>query len=152
MLHVSASVDAPVEPDVIFTVVSDLATYPSWLDIVAGAQPAEPGSGRDGEAPVWTVDLRAQVGPLRRSKRLRMQRTVCDEPSLVRFERRELDGRAHSDWILTAEIVQQEGGSRLTMDLLYAGSLWLPVLDRILKEEIRRSSARLVAMVQQEQG
>ncbi len=145
MLHVNASVDAEVEPAEIFAIVSDLGTYPNWLDIVGSAQavPAEPDDG----FPAWLIDLRAQMGPLRRSKRLRMERTVCEAPLSARFERRELDDRSHSDWVLTATIEELDETTRLTMDLLYAGSLWLPALDRILREEIRRSSARLVSMV-----
>ncbi len=180
MLHVNASVDAEVEPKVIFELVSDLGTYPRWLDIVGRAEPvrgesasespAKDGAGQDGAIqdgaiqdgagqgddggqphsvePAWLVDLRAQMGPLRRSKRLRMVRTVCEPLRVARFERRELDGRTHSDWVLSAAIDEIDTGVRLTMDLRYGGSLWIPALDRILREEIRRSSARLVEMVQ----
>ncbi|MCB1256229.1 MAG: SRPBCC family protein [Microthrixaceae bacterium] len=148
MLHVNASVDAEVEPVEIFSIVSDLGTYPDWLDIVGSAQ-AVPADPDDGGSPAWLIDLRAQMGPLRRSKRLRMERTVCKAPLSARFERRELDGRSHSDWVLTATIEELGETTRLTMDLLYAGSLWLPALDRILREEIRRSSARLVSLVEQ---
>lgn len=137
--------DATVGAQVLFDVVSDLGSYPEWLDIVARTERIEPG----GPDSIWLVDLRAQVGPLRRSKRLRMERTVCEPPFLVRFERRELDGRSHSDWVLSATLDDTDTGVRLTMHLHYGGSLWLPALDRILGEEIRRSSARLVSMVQE---
>lgn len=153
MIDVSASVDADVEAGVLFAVVSDLGTYPDWLDIVGRARPAEDRvAGKEtgpgvSDNPAWFVDLRAQLGPLRRSKRLRMERTVCEPDSLARFERREFDGRTHSDWILTATIDETGPGVRLTMDLHYGGSLWLPALDRVLQQEIRRSSRRLVEMV-----
>lgn len=153
MIDVSASVDAAVEAEVLFSVVSDLGTYPDWLDIVGRAKVADPGPGdvavdADTAAnPAWFVDLRAQLGPLRRSKRLRMERTVHEVNSMARFERRELDGRSHSDWVLTATIAEIDPGVRLTMDLHYGGSLWLPALDRVLQQEIRRSSRRLVEMV-----
>lgn len=158
MLDVNASVDTTVGADVLFVVVSDLGTYPRWLDIVGRAEPTDRVDGRDASEPTgavdrdgnpaWMVDLRAQLGPLRRSKRLRMERTVCDENTTARFERRELDGRSHSDWILTATIDQNSRGSRLTMHLHYGGSLWLPALDKVLQQEIRRSSRRLVEMVE----
>lgn len=158
MLDVNASVDAAVDPASVFAVVSDLGTYPRWLDIVGRAEETEPTVGprqrRDGDDasaeanPAWLIDLRAQLGPLRRSKRLRMERTVCDPDSMARFERRELDGRSHSDWILTATISEAPRGTRLTMNLFYGGSLWLPALDKVLQQEIRRSSRRLVAMVE----
>lgn len=151
MLNVNASVDAAVQAAVLFEVVCDLGTYPGWLDIVGRATPeddaADVGPHAD-EPPVWLVDLRAQLGPLRRSKRLRMERTVCEYPRMARFERRELDGRSHSPWILTAVIDDTGDTASLTMDLHYGGSLWLPALDRILGDEIRRSSRRLVDLVE----
>lgn len=158
MIDVNASVDAAVGSDVLFAVVSDLGTYPEWLDIVGRAERTEPLDDRDSAGttgsvstvanPAWMVDLRAQLGPLRRSKRLRMERTVCEDDTIAVFRRHELDGRSHSDWILTAKIDEIPGGVRLTMDLHYGGSLWLPALDKILQQEIRRSSRRLVEMVE----
>lgn len=147
MINVSASVETTAGADVLFAVVADLATYPRWLDIVGRAKVAEPASPSSTD-PAWFVDLRAQLGPLRRSKRLRMERTVCEPDSMARFERRELDGRSHSDWILTATIEPLDEAVRLTMDLHYGGSLWLPALDRVLQQEIRRSSRRLVDLVE----
>jgi hypothetical protein len=92
------------------------------------------------------VDLRGQLGPLRRSKRLRMVRRR-DEPTVVEFERRELDDRSHSDWVLSARIDPGNGVSTLTMQLHYGGSMWMPMLDRLLADEIERSRARLLAAV-----
>lgn len=139
------------------SVVDDLTTYPDWLEIVGAAAPGAPEVGDPG--PAWQIDLRAQLGPLRRSKRLRMVRVeaagidTSDAPgsSLVRFERRETDGRSHSMWRLDAELVpvgtsrEDAGGDEtsLTMALHYDGSLWLPMLDRLLAEEIRRARRRL---------
>lgn len=132
-------------------VVADLGTYPEWLDIVAAADPL--GQSDDDAAPAWSVVLQARVGPLRRSKRLRMVRTI-DSPSELCFERRELDGRSHSTWRLHATIEEIDAasssdgaGSRLTMRLHYGGSLWIPVLDRLLAEEIRRSRTRLIELL-----
>ncbi len=131
-------------------VVADLGTYPEWLDIVAAADPL---GQSDDAAPAWSVVLQARVGPLRRSKRLRMVRTI-DSPSELCFERRELDGRSHSAWRLHATIEEIDAasgsdgaGSRLTMRLHYGGSLWIPVLDRLLTEEIRRSRTRLIELL-----
>lgn len=157
MIDVSASVDAAVGADVLFAVVSDLGTYPQWLDIVGRAEATDPAVDDPGgddavdgprADPAWLVDLRAQLGPLRRSKRLRMERTVCDDGRMARFERRELDGRSHSPWVLTATLTEVPRGVRLKMDLHYGGSLWLPALDKVLQQEIRRSSRRLVEMVE----
>lgn len=151
-MDVIAELEAVVDPDRLYSVVADLGTYPAWLDIVghaepAGADPADPG-------PAWSVDLQGQIGPFRRSKRLRMVRAESRAPSSVVFTRRELDGRAHSDWTLRATLRPDEArpGSapvpvRLTMELHYGGSLWVPMLDRLLSDEVERSRPRLLAVV-----
>ena len=94
-VDVVADLDAPHPAAVVWEVVSDLGTYPEWLDIVGRAVPA-------GDA-AWTVDLRGKLGPFTRSKRLRMARTLAQAPNNVLFEREELDGKEHSAWVLRAE-------------------------------------------------
>jgi hypothetical protein len=145
-VDVTASLEAAVAPDALFAVVSDLGTYPRWLDIVPRADAVEPAAGDPG--PAWSVDLRGQLGPLRRSKRIRMVRTAA-QPELVVFERRELDGRSHSDWVLRAGIGRESasGPSLLTMELHYGGSMWMPMLDRLLADEIERSRGRLLQVL-----
>ena len=106
-VDVTASLEAAVQPDPLFEVVSDLGTYPRWLDIVPRADP-DP-AAPDDAGPAWSVDLRGQLGPLRRSKRLRMVRTRAVPGELVVFERHELDDRSHSDWILRARIAGVPG-------------------------------------------
>ena len=137
----TADLTCDAGPDALRAVVADLGTYPDWLEIVASADPLPP--GQEG-SPAWSVVLRAQLGPLRRSKRLRMVRTV-DDAQHIRFERRERDGRSHSPWTLDAAIRPDGDGATLTMSLHYGGSLWIPVLDRLLADEIERSRPRLVA-------
>ena len=58
--------------------LADLSTYPEWLALVTEAEP-------QGDH-TWLVTLRARLGPLARSKRLRMVRTQLLDDS-VRFER-----------------------------------------------------------------
>lgn len=146
----TASLETTVAPKVLHSVVADLGTYPSWLDIVAAAEPlpgAPADSGaRDAERSAWQVDLRARLGPFRRSKRLRMVRTL-DSMDEVVFERQELDGREHSPWVLRALIDDSADGARLTMSLHYGGTLWVPMLDRLLSDEIERSRHRLTAVL-----
>jgi uncharacterized protein YndB with AHSA1/START domain len=138
-----AALDAPHPPAEVFAWVEDLERYPEWLDIVPRATQAEPAEGDDG--PAWVVDLRGRLGPLARSKRLRMVRREHQPPDHVVFERREVDGRHHSPWVLRATVATQSGGSRLTMHLHYGGGLWGPVLERLLTDEIERSRPRLLA-------
>ena len=141
----TATLDAPCEPEALYAWVDDLARYPDWLDLVPRAVPVDPHP--DDEGPAWAVDLRGRLGPLARSKRLRMVRVTHDPPTSVRFERREQDGRSHSPWVLSASVAAVEGGSRLTMHLHYGGGLFGPVLDRLLGDEIERSRSRLLAQI-----
>ncbi len=142
----TASLDTDVAPDVLFDVVSDLGTYPQWLDIVGRAVLDDSDPGDPGDA--WSVDLRGQLGPLRRSKRLRMVRSRAEPDRLAVFERRELDDRDHSDWVLQARIEPSASGSLLEMRLHYGGSMWMPLLDRLLADEIERSQPRLLALLE----
>ena len=142
-MDVDAELSCPAGLDQLRSVVADLGTYPDWLDIVSSAEPVAATDGDAGAA--WDIVLRAAIGPLRRSKRLRMVRTV-EEDRHLRFERRELDGRSHSAWVLEATLAGDQP-VLLHMRLHYGGSLWLPVLDRVLSDEIERSRPRLVALV-----
>jgi hypothetical protein len=149
-VDVTVELDAPLPPATLFAAVEDLDRYPSWLDIVPRAdrlapEPAAPGSAAP--PPAWSVDLRGRVGPLARSKRLRMVRTVHEPDAHVRFERVETDGRQHSPWVLDALVAPTAAGSRLTMVLHYGGGLFGPILERVLVEEIERSKARLLALL-----
>jgi hypothetical protein len=74
-------------------------------------------------------------------------RTERQEGDHVRFERVEHDGREHSPWVLDAELLPEGSGTLLTMRLHYGGRLWMPVLDRLLADEVERSRPRLLARV-----
>lgn len=135
--------DATVSADRLFSKVADLATYTEWLDIVHGVEalPIVDGSK------AWQVELRARLGPFARSKRLRMVRTICDAPRLAVFERQEHDGKQHSAWVLRATVDSSSTGSTLHMHLHYGGSLFTGgVMERLLADQIRQGSDRLLAM------
>lgn len=142
-MDVTAELDAPCSPGELFDSVDDLGGYPEWLEIVERAEAVASHPDDDGDA-AWVVDLRGRLGPLARSKRLRMVRTRCDAPGLVRFERREHDGRDHSDWVLEAEVVPIEASSRLVMRLHYGGSFGGSVLEKLLSDAIERSRPALL--------
>ena len=76
-----------------------------------------------------------------------MVRACSEADRLVVFERRELDGRDHSDWVMKARVDPAAGGSTLEMHLHYGGSMWMPLLDRLLADEIVRSQSRLLALL-----
>ena len=138
-MDIAAELTAPCTPDVLFDWVRDLDRYPEWLEIVTQAQPGGDGS--------WAVDLRGRMGPLARTKRLRMVRTELVEPSRVVFERAELDDRDHSPWTLTADVAPHGDGARLSMGLHYGGGLFEPLIERVLRDEIERSRLRLLGLV-----
>ena len=145
-MDVDIDFEAPCSPEVLFAWVGDLSCYPRWLDLVPRADPAPAEEGDPG--PAWLVDLRARIGPLARSKRLRMVRTVHQSPSLARFERLEHDGRDHSAWVLQASVeALGVDGSRLTMHLHYGGAMFGPVLERKLHDEVLKSRPRLLRLV-----
>jgi len=141
---------APTEADEdhLYQVVADLGTYPDWLEMVSRAEPAAPAPDRPDEV-AWSVTLRARLGPLARSKRLRMVRTVADG-RVVRFERQELDDREHSSWVLSAKVGPLSEGSwrsQVTVDLRYGGSLWSGLLDAVLQHAAEDATERLQAYV-----
>lgn len=162
-MDVSASTVAACSPGRLFAFVDDLGRYPAWIDLVHAAEPTE------GDPPAWLVELRASVGPLARSKRLRMVRVEHDSlRHTVRFEREELDGRRHSPWTLEATVVEADhaaadageavveagvadgdalhadGWSSLTMRLHYGGSLWTGgLMERVLADQISAGQRRL---------
>lgn len=147
---VDQAFSAPTEADQgrLYRVVADLGTYPEWLELVHRAEPTAPAANHPNEV-AWSVTLRARLGPLARSKRLRMVRTV-DDGRTVRFERRELDGRQHSNWVLSAEVDPRDDApwrSQVTVDLRYGGSLWSGLLDAVLQRAAEDATDRLQAYV-----
>lgn len=142
-MDLTADLLAPVPPDELLPWVDDLEHYPQWLSIVSRAESVVPSD--DGLA-AWSIDLRAKVGPLSRSKRLRMVRVDSTQQHVV-FERRELDGQSHSDWVLRANLNPVDDGTQLTMELHYGGRLWEPLVERLLRDEIGASRTRLLALL-----
>jgi hypothetical protein len=150
-VDVLATLDTNCPADRVLTWVRELDRYPAWLSIVprAAAEPVPPDAAT-AEAighPAWSVELRATLGPLARSKRLRMVRTL-DDPDHVRFERWELDGKEHSPWVLDARIETTTTGSRLTMMLHYGGTFGVGLLEKLLTDEIEASKPRLRALLE----
>ena len=152
-MDLTASASLPAGPEAVAAWIEDLGTYPSWLAIVAAARPDE---GRAHEAgPAWLVELGARVGPLRRTKRVRMVRVIRTARH-IRFERQEGDGRDHGAWVLDADLTDASGptdrpgrpGTELAMALHYSarsglGSAWMGLLEPVLRQEMGRAGGRL---------
>jgi hypothetical protein len=141
----AATVTIAAPPPIVFGSVDDLARYPEWTDLVSRAVAVD--EDEDGR-PAWAVDLRAQVGPLARSKRLRMVQTELTPTASVVFERAEADGRRHASWRLTATLEPDGNATRLTMVFAYGGGFWGPVVERLLGDEIEQSKLRLKQLVE----
>jgi hypothetical protein len=143
-VDVHASLQAPCSPGELFRFVDDLSRYPAWVDLVHRADAVEAAPG-----PEWQIELRARIGPLARSKQLRMQRTEHDtDGHIVVFSRHEVDGRRHSPWILRAEVTSVDDGCALAMHLHYGGALWTGgVLERTLADQITNGRERLLSLV-----
>ncbi len=143
-MNLTSDLVAPCSAEDLFAWVDDLGRYPQWMPLVHRAVPDDDVAG------VWMVELRARVGPLARSKRLRMKRTVLEHPIRVRFERAELDDRHHASWMLGAELLATSDapGTRLTVSLHYGGALWTGgLLERVLADQIDEGKRNLLALV-----
>ena len=135
--------ELPAQADRIADILRDLANYPDWLEIVRRAEPTD--AHTDDVGPAWMVTLRAKVGPLARSKRLRMNRTV-DTADHLRFERAEIDGRDHAAWILDARL-SGDDPCEVVVELRYEGRLWSAPLEAVLGTQVDDAIPRLRALV-----
>jgi carbon monoxide dehydrogenase subunit G len=141
MRHTSV-VHLDAAPSRVLPLVSDLSQYPQWMPIVHSVQ--------DLGNNAWSVELRAKLGLLARSKRLRMVRTQCTDKSVV-FERNESDGKVHSPWVLSISITSVDDASDVEMDLSYGGALWSAgILDKVLAHAVDQGKLGLVRIVQAE--
>jgi hypothetical protein len=78
-----------------------------------------------------------------------MVQSTCKSPDIVVFERREIDGRKHSPWVLTAQVGATSVGSNLTVNLHYGGTLFTGgVLERLLADQIVQGRERLLTVLQ----
>lgn len=145
-MNVNAALETSVGCSEVYRELAVLDHYSEWLDIVERVEPA-PALGAD-RGPAWFVQLRGKVGPLSRSKKLRMVRTVAEASSHVVFERSEADGKSHSAWILRADITPNNAGASLRMTLHYGGGLFDGVVERLLKGEIESAQRRLKARLE----
>lgn len=140
-MQIDRQTEVPGPPDRAFALVDDLSAYPAWMDLVHDVDELESADGRR----AWDVELRAQVGPFARSKRLRMVRVVHEPGRRVVFERAEVDGRRHSPWVLAATVEPSaHDATSVTMSLTYGGHLWAgAVLERVLDDHVERGATAL---------
>jgi hypothetical protein len=155
-MQTRAELIAPCKPGEVFAHVADLSSYPQWMGgLVHSAVRSEDDANAE---PAWEVELRSRIGPLARSKKLRMVRTEFVGDRSAVFERREVDGREHSVWRLEAQVtpvepagsIAGEVSSHLVMTMTYEGRLWSGgILEKVLQEQIDRGRDRLLAILTQ---
>lgn len=146
-MDITRTLVAPVPAAALFVHVEDLVAYEAWMPLIHEVESLEVAAGA---LPAWSVELRAQVGPFARSKRLRMERTAHVVDELAVFERAENDGRTHAPWVLRAELTPDgPDTTSLAMELSYGGSLWAgAALGRVLDDQVRRGSDALLELVE----
>lgn len=138
----SSSVHVAAAPSRVLPFIADLSHYPQWMPLVHAVNDL----GDDS----WSVELRAKLGVLARSKKLRMMRTQCSDSSVV-FERVESDGKAHAPWVLRVSLTPVADGSEVEMDLSYGGALWSAgILDKVLAHAVEQGKLGLVRITQAE--
>lgn len=145
-MRIERTVVLPGPGSIVFELLDDLGRYPEWMDLVHGVTELSPAP--DGRR-AWDVELRAQVGPFARSKRLRMVRSVHEPTRTVVFERDEVDGRRHSPWVLQSTLVPCALAQiEVTMTLSYGGNLWTgAVLERVLDDHVERGALALASLL-----
>ena len=139
---VRASLETLVDREKAYSLLRDLSQYPNWLDIVHSVVQEQ------NSTLAWSVELRGKVGPFARSKKLRMERTRDDVQTSVIFERKEADGRNHSEWKLTVFFDGDGPQTMVTVEMFYGGSMFGGgILERMLAEQIDQSRTRLIELL-----
>ncbi|MGA0864159.1 MAG: SRPBCC family protein [Ilumatobacteraceae bacterium] len=143
-MKADASLTVGATPDRVVPYVADLGRFREWMPLV---HEVEVDTSTPGET-AWLVELRAKVGVFARSKRLRMVR-IENGPETFVFERRETDGRRHSPWVLTVGVEAVDAGTRVSVSLVYGGSLWTGgILDKVLASQIETGKSGLARVVE----
>ncbi|MDG2301845.1 MAG: hypothetical protein P8L22_08725 [Acidimicrobiales bacterium] len=133
-------VDLDGSPQQIFGVLKDLEAYENWLGFVDSIETLE----AEGDLPCWQVTLRAQIGPFARLKQLRMVLIEDEAPRIIRFVRRETDGKEHSDWELSVLIDGRAGSSSsVSMELSYSGKFWSLPLQSVFNSHVDAAKSLL---------
>ncbi len=146
--ELNATVNKPL--DSVWPVVSDLATFPQWIEIVDTVVVDA------GEPPAHFVILKARLGPISRSKKLRMVQTARGGESdpeannSVTFERQETHDIEVAMWKMNVTACSTgESSTQLSISLSYDGELWLPAFGAILDSQVPKTIESLERYIQE---
>lgn len=150
MMNVEADFEAPCPPELLFSIVEDLAEISPWLDLLGDAVPCSPAQGDIG--PAWDSTFAIKLGPLTKTKDVRLVRIVHKAPSEVVYERHEVpvEGRDPSQiamWRLTLKVRPVDSGSRLDVHVFYGGDALGDMAEGILTKELKKSRPALLKEV-----
>lgn len=137
------TINIKAKPKQLFDVVADLETYPEWLELVDNVQ-----TGDSQHQSAWLVTLKARLGPISRSKKLRMVKSV-NYPK-VEFERAETLTKDFSQWKMLAEVSESSEGSTVNIELSYGGRFWSSTLEKVMESQIERVAKRLESYVNED--
>jgi hypothetical protein len=129
----SVIVNAGIERS--FLVLSEMTNYALWLDFIDSVEPID----SEGD-PVWTLVLKAQLGPFSRMKKLRMAKVLSDHHRLIRFRREEVSGKDVSEWSIDVIFEQLDlNDTQITFKVSYSGKLWSRALETAFNSYVEKA-------------
>lgn len=155
MMNVEASFDAPCTPELLFSIVEDLTNITPWLDLLGGADPSPVDPSDAG--PAWDATFAIKLGPLTKTKDVRLVRIVHTPPTDVVYERHEfpIEGKDTSQiamWRLTLRVTPTDTGSSLHVHVFYGGDALGDMAEGILTKELKKSRPALRKAIEQRVG
>lgn len=152
MMNVEESFEAPCSPEVLFAITEDLANISPWLDLLGDAKPASPDPSDVG--PAWDATFVVKLGPLTKTKDVRLVQIEHEPYKSVVYERHEIptEGKDPSKiamWRLTLKVSPTNEGSSLFVNVFYGGDALGDMAEGILTKELNKSKPALLKEVKQ---
>lgn len=155
MMNVEASFEAPCTPELLFSIVEDLGNITPWLDLLGGAEPSPADPADTG--PAWGATFAIKLGPLTKTKDVRLVRIVHSPQADVVYERHEVpvEGRDVAQiamWRLTMTVSPTDAGSALHVHVFYGGDALGDMAEGILTKELNKSRPALLKEIKHRVG
>ncbi len=147
MMNVEATFEAPCEPELMFSLMEDLENITPWLDLLGGAErtTADPSD----VGPAWDATFAIKLGPLTKTKDVRLVQIVHEPYEKVVYERHELpiEGKDASQiamWRLTMKVSPTDTGSLLYVHVFYGAEALGDMAEGILTKELNKARPALL--------